>query len=249
MPVADVSAPPALPSRELLAAQAAWLAPARGRLLRQVAIARRRSVLELGAGHGAVTGELVRRSGGHVVALDPVWAALRGSAGLPVGGDARRLPFASASFDLVFCQLTLLWIRPLDAVAREVWRVLAPGGVWIALEPDYGGMIEHPPGCGGRELWRAALRRAGAEPSVGRQLPGVLAAEGFAVRVQLLETIQPPDSARWALLRGLPLTAEESEAVARLEAESPGVPWAQVVHLPFFLVAATRPLTGPQARL
>ena len=57
---------PALPSKTLLEAQAEWLAPARARLLRRVGIARRRRILDLGAGYGAVTGELVRRGGGFV---------------------------------------------------------------------------------------------------------------------------------------------------------------------------------------
>ena len=66
---------------ELLRRQAAWLAPARARLLRRVAVARRRSVLDLGGGYGAVTGELVRRAGGTVVALDHTLEALQASPG------------------------------------------------------------------------------------------------------------------------------------------------------------------------
>ena len=48
----------------------AVLAPLRSRLLRGVQVATRRSILDLGAGHGALTGELVRRGAGRVVAVD-----------------------------------------------------------------------------------------------------------------------------------------------------------------------------------
>ena len=153
-----------LPSPDLLAQQAAWLAPARARVLRHIGIARRRRVLDLGAGYGAVTGELVRRAGGPVVALDRAVHALRPA--LPfrgasrVGGDAARLPFAAQCFDVVFLQLTLLWITPLAAALDEIARILIPGGVLVALEPDYAGLIEQPPSIATRDLWLTGLRRA-----------------------------------------------------------------------------------------
>ena len=61
---------PSLPQAELLRQQAAWLAPARARLFRRVQIAQRQRVLDLACGYGTVTGELVRRCGGSVTALD-----------------------------------------------------------------------------------------------------------------------------------------------------------------------------------
>ena len=236
---------PSLPSQELLDQQAAWLAPARARLLRRIRIAGRRRVLDLASGGGAVTGELVRRSGGPVVALDRSRRALAADAkpfdgAARLCGDAARLPFADGSFDLVFCQFALLWLD-LPAVVGEVARVLQPGGALVALEPDYGGMIEHPPPIATRQLWVSGLRRAGAEPQVGRKLPGLLAAAGFEVRVDLLDRLTPPSSARFDLLRDLPLDENERRALGQIEqadaaCEDPG----RVVHLPIFLVTATR---------
>jgi SAM-dependent methyltransferase len=241
-----------LPAPEMLAQQAEWLSPARGRLLRQVGIARRKRVLDLGAGYGAVTGELARRAGGTVVALDRAVEALRdgvafggpafGSA-VRTGGDARRLPFADATFDLIFTQLTLLWVQPVTRVLDEIHRVLRPGGALVALEPDYGGMIEHPPEIAARELWLSALERAGADPWIGRRLPGLLAARGFGVSVGLFESLFAPSPARFDFLRDLPLTASEALALETIEmaAHVRCGPWAQIAHLPFFLVAATLP--------
>ncbi|HKZ82366.1 MAG TPA: class I SAM-dependent methyltransferase [Anaerolineae bacterium] len=238
---------PALPSADLLRQQAGWLAPARARLLRRGSIARRRRVLDLGAGHGAVTGELIRRSGGPVVALDLACDALRVSAAAFVGAgrvcaDATRLPFADGEFDLVFCQCALLWM-PAARTIDEVWRVLLPGGVLVALEPDYGGAIEHPPDVAARDVWIAALARAGADPLVGRKLPGLLESRGFSVRVDLLPELLPPEPARFDLLRGLPLTGDERATLKRIEendASSSGM-WTHVAHVPFLLVTATKP--------
>lgn len=239
---------PSLPEPDLLRQQAEWLAPARGRLFRRVHIARRTQVLDLGGGYGAVTPELVRRSSGQVVALDRDADAIRVVASeVPeasaVGGDAIRLPFRAGTFDLVFAQLAFLWIAPLDGVLNEVVRVLAPGGALVALEPDYGGMIEHPPEVAAQRIWEAALDRAGADPRIARKLPGRLASRGLDVRVMLFSALFAADPARFDLLRGLPLTGEERAALDRIE-EAAMVrrqPWGQIAHLPFFLVVAEKP--------
>jgi len=237
---------PSLPPPDLLARQAAWLAAARQRVLRRVGIARRRRVLDLACGFGAVTRELVRRSGSLVVAVDRRQEALaRGGDAFEkaarVAADAARLPFADASFDLVYCQFALLWLRAEAAVAGEIHRVLWPGGVLVTLEPDYGGMIEHPPETAARELWLAALARSGADPTIGRRLPGLLAAAGFGVRVDLLERLEPPAAARFEFLRQLPLTDEERQALAAIEkADRRTADADRVAHLPVFVITAAK---------
>lgn len=239
---------PSLPRADLLRAQAEWLAPARARLLRRVAVARRGRVLDLGAGSGAVTGELVRRAASEsgVVAFDLAFAALHAEVAPFAGaarvcGNALCLPFPSQTFDLIFCQCALLWMQPATVVLDEIARVLRPEGALVALEPDYGGLIEHPPQAALRDVWVAALIRAGANPFIGRKLPGWLEARGFRLRVDLLPELRPPDSARFDFLRGLPLTAEEQARLAqavRADAEASG--WARVAHLPFCLVTAVK---------
>lgn len=49
-----------------------------------------------------------------------------------VEADARSLPFEAASFDLVFTNLMLQWVQPLDAALAEIRRVLRPGGLLLA---------------------------------------------------------------------------------------------------------------------
>lgn len=235
----------------LLAQQAEWLAPFRAVLLRRAAIAQRHCVLDLGCGPGLITAELLRRSGGRVVALDRnlqalvqctalYWAETNRQPAQPICANAVRLPFADRCFDLVFCQWALLWM-PLEEVLKEIHRVLEPGGYLAALEPDYGGMIEYPPEITSADLWRAGLRRAGADPEVGRKIPPLLAKLGFQVEVMLLDRLRPADPARWKMLQELPLTAAEQarqHAAMRAEAQLP--PQAATVHLPIFGILAQR---------
>jgi SAM-dependent methyltransferase len=233
-----------LPPLRMIREQAAWLAPARSWLLQRANVEQRRSLLDLGCGFGVVSQELARLSSGRVVALDHSLPALLTASSVlvaspPACADATRLPFADASFDLVFCQLALLWM-PLEPTLAEVRRVMQPGGVLVAIEPDYGGMIEHPAELATRELWITGLARAGADPLVGRKLPGLLAGHGFDVRVELMNELTPPATQRFDLLRGLPLKRKERKQAKAIErgAKRLSDPWQQVVHLPFMLVTA-----------
>ena len=240
-----------LPSSELAILQARWLAPARARVLRRAHIARRARVLDLAAGRGAVTHDLLRRSEGAVVALDRSLDALRSqNADAPapparrarlVCADATNLPFLDASFDLVFSQCAFMWMDA-PAALDEVRRVLSDDGLLVAFEPDYGGMIEFPQSLASRDLWISALSRAGADPLIGRKLPAMLAARGFFVRTDLIPELAPPAPERFAFLRDLPLTDEEQQTLQRIEKADSMIPddLSKLAHLPFFIVTANR---------
>ena len=51
-------------------------------------------------------------------------------------GDAMRLPFADASFDVVTCQTLLIHLPDVPAALRELTRVLTPGGLLAVAEPN-----------------------------------------------------------------------------------------------------------------
>ncbi len=207
-----------LPSFDLCSQQAAWLRGARSRLLRRAGIARRRLIVELGAGWGIVANELCVRTGQRVVAVDrrprPQGVELHEHVDWLVG-RAEELPLADASVDLVFAQLTVLWLDAPLAIA-EVARVLAPGGVFAVIEPDYGGLMEHPEGIATRSLWMATLQRAGADPCVGRKLPSLFAAAGLRVETRFPDRYELAQPARLDLLTELPLTADERRQVDRI---------------------------------
>ena len=239
MPRAD------LPDPEQSRRLAEWLAGPRGRLLRRAQIGLRQRVLEVGCGHGCVTEELVRRCPGHVVALDRdiAPAARSGPRASLVEADATTLALGDSSFDLVFFQNVLLWVAPVEAAVREAARVLAPGGCLLAIEPDFGGMIEYPPEIALQDVWLRALKAAGADPLIGRKLPGLCERARLEVWVELQHLPRHAGPAAMRLLDDMALPAEDRarvEATKRIVSQSPGA-WDPFIHVPYFLIAATKP--------
>ena len=108
-------------------------------------------ILDLGCGAGGIALHLVERHGaGHVTGFDvelPVIEHARRAAekrGLSarasfVQAPPGTLPFADASFDVVFSKDALLHVRNKDALFAEIFRVLKPGGFFAASN----WMIEH----------------------------------------------------------------------------------------------------------
>jgi len=242
---------PDLPAPALSRGLAQWLQGARSRALRRAGIGRRERVLEVGCGHGFVTEELARRARGTVVAVDSAAELLVSGRQRPTGdtpvarfvaADARELPFADGGFDLVFFQTTLLWIDPAEDAVREAARVLQPGGALVALEPDFGAMIEEPD-FGLRAIWLDALARAGAEPLIGRILPRLAEEAGLDPWVEFTHIPRQAEPAALDLLAELPLTVLQRERVegAREIVARAGEGWSIFLHVPWLLVVATRP--------
>ena len=82
-------------------------------------------VLDLGAGTGRVTRELVRRFE-HVVAVEPD-ERMRALHGEAVAGSAEAIPLEDASVDAVFVGEAFHWFDP-EAAIPEIARVLRPRG-------------------------------------------------------------------------------------------------------------------------
>jgi SAM-dependent methyltransferase len=107
------------------------------------------SVLDLGAGTGKLTVELVRL-GATVTAVDPSDDMLRVlRARLPhvttLRGSAEQIPLADASVDLVTVAQAWHWVDP-GAASAEVVRVLRPGGrlalIWNSRDESVGWVDE-----------------------------------------------------------------------------------------------------------
>lgn len=166
--------------------QARWTEQLRRNLFLRAGLPAARRVLEVGCGSGAILAGLAKPglAARHGLDIDPAYLAL--AAGHAPGahlvrGDAHWLPYASGSFDLVFCHFLLLWVAEPAQVVAEMARLCRPGGAVLALaEPDYGGRIDHPPELEAIGAWQqAALRAQGADPRIGRRLAGLLARAGL----------------------------------------------------------------------
>ncbi len=100
-------------------------------------------VLEIGAGPGAATEELRKRAG-RVTSLEYSHAFALGIAqrsqttnGAVLQGDASTLPFPEKTFSAAIAVLVLHHLKTREAQERafaEIFRVLRPGGVFLAIE-------------------------------------------------------------------------------------------------------------------
>jgi SAM-dependent methyltransferase len=104
--------------------------------------------LDVGAGPGALTAELVRRLGvANVVAVEPseefAHACRARVPGVEVvGASAEALPLANDSFDATLSQLVVNFLEDAPGALREMSRVTRSGGVIGACVWDYGGEME-----------------------------------------------------------------------------------------------------------
>ncbi len=123
-------------------------------------------VLDLAAGTGT-SSEPFRAAGADVVPCDFSLGMLRAGkrrrAELPfVAGDATRLPFAAASFDVVTISFGLRNVHDPDLALREMLRVTRPGGRLVLCE------FSHPTWAPFRTVYLEYLMRA--LPTVARRV-------------------------------------------------------------------------------
>jgi ubiquinone/menaquinone biosynthesis C-methylase UbiE len=201
--------------------------------------------LEIGAGTGYFTLNLMRAGLiGRATCSDispGMLEALRANAlelGLEVEtrtADAERLPFADASFDLVFGHAVLHHIPNLERAFAEFARVLTPGGVLLfAGEPSrHGDLLAKLPkrvGAIVAPAWRRALRAGPAAPD--EQQP-----DSTLERVVDVHSFSPGELARLASgagLRDVRVAGEEllanwfgwTNRTLEATADPADVPWA-----------------------
>ncbi len=151
-------------------------------------------ILDVGCGSGVATRLLAQHAhSGFVVGLDAlaehVVAARRlapnvaAGVGAFVAGDARRLPFADGSFDLIWSSFVLEYLGSTAvATLRELARVVRPGGTVAVFDVD-GFLLHHDPidpNLANRiARWRAFAIARGFDPEIGHKLPAYFAEAGL----------------------------------------------------------------------
>lgn len=143
------------------------------------------SVLEVGCGTGRLLKALLRlMPRARAVGVDPEPEMLARASGLEVHqGFAERLPVASGAFDLAFLWLAFHLVRDKGAAARELFRVLRPGGhagIWTLTPEHVRGfhLNAHFPSLLSVDLprfepperWMELLSDAGFEPVLEQEL-------------------------------------------------------------------------------
>jgi SAM-dependent methyltransferase len=126
------------PATELYAAWVREALPPHGRLL------------DLGCGRGGLLEQLAHPLP-QAVGLDPDWGSLAAHRlpALPrAAGWSDALPFAPASFDLIFCSWVLEHLAQPQDTFTAIGRVLRPGGRFIFITPNG----RHPLAWGNRLL-------------------------------------------------------------------------------------------------
>ena len=152
-------------------------------------------VLDVGCGTGEVTRDVCYHTGGMVIAIDASLELLKVAQRMLAGthnvqlciGDAHTLPFNENTFDMVTCNLLLMWVHDPQHVVKEMARVVKPGGKVVAtLEPDFGGKIHWPPYPGVDEIFAGrSIKRRGGDPYIGRKLRMLFVHAGLETEVGL----------------------------------------------------------------
>ncbi len=135
-------------------------------------------VLDVGCGPAVLLNEVGRRRPDvRCVGVDVSLQRLSGIEPIRsltlAAGDANRLPFAEASFDLIYTRMVLQYLNNPSAAVAEMVRACRPGGSVLLQDLDGQLVTHYPPDPELDEELQAvlkSLRATGFNPNVGRAL-------------------------------------------------------------------------------
>ncbi|HYQ67404.1 methyltransferase domain-containing protein [Actinophytocola sp.] len=168
-------------------------------------------VLDIGSGtgeHARLLAEAVGETG-EATGVDPnegmrAEAARRAPRARFVPGDAYELPFPDGSLDAVTCERLFQHLHDPDRAAREIGRVLRPGGRTVITDTDWGTAIIHPGDPDIARVVTEAMRGGIANPFAARRLAGHVKRAGLTIDdVGSQALVQSPSAATGPLVRML----------------------------------------------
>jgi len=150
-------------------------------------------ILDVGCGSGMVTKDIANLTKGKVIGvdgsqdmIDVATKVLKSKKNVELQvNDAQNLDFDENTFDIVTCNLLLMWVKNPQEVVNEMARVVKPGGIVLAsLEPDYGGKLHFPENPKIDPIFAgAAIRARGGDPHIGRKLRLLFVRAGLETKV------------------------------------------------------------------
>ena len=137
-------------------------------------------ILDVGCGSGMVTRDIAHLTKGKIIAIDGSEEMIKVAKKILKMyknvemriGEAENLPFEDNKFDIVTCNLLLMWAQNPQKVVNEMARVTKPGGTVLAsIEPDYGGKLHYPENPKVDPIFAGeAIKARGGDPHIGRKL-------------------------------------------------------------------------------
>jgi len=150
-------------------------------------------VLDVGCGPGMVTKDIAHLTKGKVIAIDDSEDMIKIARNVLKTYknvefrvcNAENLPFDNNTFDIVTCNLLLMWADNPQKIVNEMARVTKPGGTVLAsLEPDYGGKLHWPDNPRVDPIFAGkAIRARGGDPHIGRKLRFLFVRAGLKTKV------------------------------------------------------------------
>lgn len=163
----------------------------RRRTLDAMALQPGETVLDIGCGPGYLTLDIARQVGarGRVVAVDTSEPMLDIARARCAGedriafrlADAAALPCEDAGIDVAAAVQVYLFVSDLDAVMRELARVLRPGGRAVVVDTDWDSLVWNSSDRERMERFLALWMRRYANARVARLLPGALRRAGLEI--------------------------------------------------------------------
>ncbi len=150
-------------------------------------------VLDVGCGSGIVTRDIAILTKGKVIGVDSSKDMIDVAKHVLKNFDnvdlricnSKKLDFDDNTFDIVTCNLVLMWSVDPQMLVNEMARVTKPGGIVLAsLEPDYGGKLHYPEDQKIDPIFAGeAIKKRGGDPHIGRKLRSLFVRAGLKTKV------------------------------------------------------------------